>query len=144
MSEEIKHSLIKPSVNSPFCIDFDWWKKNDHNWRVYLHSCLCAEHQLHFSNFEEEILYDWISSETGEITKIDGLQHVLITHCAKQEDFITPNTAMVDAIFRVLLTNGNKPMTSNELSDKINRPAQTIVKTMTGPRVYKGIRPVQR
>ncbi len=144
MTEEKKYSLVKPSVNSPLSIDFEWWKKHDNNWRVYLHSCLCAEHQEQFADFEEVTMYDWIDMETGEIKQIDGLQHVLITHCAKQPDFITNNTAMVDAVFRVLLTNGNKPMTSTELSDKINRPAQTIVMTMTGPRVYKGIRPIQQ
>jgi hypothetical protein len=144
MTEEKKYSLVKPSVDSPFTIDFEWWKKHDNNWRVYLHSCLCQEHQEQFANFEEETLYDWVDPETGAIKQIDGLQHVLISHCAKQADFITSNTAMVDAVFRVLLMNGNKPMTSIELSDKINRPAQTIVMTLTGPRVYKGIRPIHQ
>ena len=143
MMDEKKHSLIKPSVDTPFIIDFEWWKKHDHNWRVYLHSCLCEEHQAQFQEMEDDSLYDFIDMETGEVTKIDGLQYVLISHCAKQENFITPNTAVVDSIFRLLLTNGNKPMTSAELSDKINRPAQTILRTLTGPRVYKGIRPVQ-
>ncbi|MBI9049520.1 MAG: hypothetical protein JEZ00_08875 [Anaerolineaceae bacterium] len=144
MVEEKKHSLIKPSVNSPISIDFDWWKKHDNNWRVYLHSCLCDEHQEQFSDLEEELLYDLIDMQTGEISKIDGLQHILISHCAKQENFITPNTTIVDTVFRLLIINGNRPMTSNELSDKINRPAQTILRTLAGPRVYKGIRPIQQ
>jgi hypothetical protein len=144
MSEEKKHSLIKPSLDTPFFIDFDWWKKDDHNWRVYLHSCLCEQHQEQFSNFEDDCLYDLVDMETGEVSQIDGLQHVLISHCAKQENFIISTTAMVDAVFRLLLTNGNKPLTSEELSDKINRPAQTILRTFAGPRVYKGIRPIQQ
>jgi hypothetical protein len=144
MSEEKIHSLIKPSTNTPFMIDFEWWKKHDHNWRIYLHSCLCEEHQEQFVMTEEEVLYDNINIETGEVTKIDGLQYILISHCVKQENFINANTAVVDAVFRLLLTNENKPMTCNQLSDKINRPAQTILQTLTGPRVYKGIRPVQQ
>ena len=144
MVEEKKHSLIKPSAKTPFFIDFDWWKKHDHNWRVYLHSCLCEEHQAQFDNFEEETLYDWINMDTGEVSKIDGLQHVLISHCAKQENFITSTTTMVDSVFKLFLINGNSPMTPDEISDKINRPSHTILKTLAGPRVYKGIRPVQQ
>jgi hypothetical protein len=29
-------SLIKPNLNTPFHIDFSWWKENDNNWRIFL------------------------------------------------------------------------------------------------------------
>jgi hypothetical protein len=50
----------------------------------------------------------------------------------------------VDAVFRAFLANGNKALTSNELSRVINRPAQTILRTLAGStgQIYKGIRPV--
>jgi hypothetical protein len=72
---------------------------------------------------------------------MDGLQYVLIQHCAKQEGFLDAHTVMVEAVFRLLLANGNTPMSAEELGNRINRPAETILKTIAGPRVYRGLRP---
>lgn len=134
-------SLIKPTLETPFHIDFDWWKEHDGNWRVFLLSCLCPEHQEAYKDQPEDGMIDWVDPETAEVKRVDGLQSTLMSHCAKMPDFVTANTAMVDAIFRVFLSNGNHPMTPVELSDKIGKPADTILKTISGLQVYKGIRP---
>jgi hypothetical protein len=139
---EAKRSLIKPKLTSPFQIDFEWWKRNDRDWRVYLRSFLCEEHQRMFENVDNDEIIDWVDPKTAEIKQVDGLQHVLISHCAKQENFLTRNMALVDAVFRVFLSNGNKPLTPQELGELLNRPADTILRTFSGLRVYKGIRPV--
>jgi hypothetical protein len=139
---EAKRSLIKPKLTSPFQIDFEWWKRSDRDWRVYLRSFLCEEHQRMFENLDNDEIIDWVDPKTAEVKQVDGLQHVLISHCAKQEDFLTRNMALVDAVFRVFLSNGNKPLTPQELGELLNRPADTILRTFSGLRVYKGIRPV--
>jgi hypothetical protein len=138
-----RKSLIKPKLTTPFKIDFDWWKKHDRDWRVYLRSFLCEEHQKMFEDMDNDEMIDWIDPETAEVTQVDGLLHILITHCAKQEVFLNSRMALVDSVFRVLLSNGNKPMTPEELGDTLNRPASTILRTLSGLRVYKGIRPVE-
>jgi len=69
------------------------------------------------------------------------LQHVLITHCAKQPGFIRDRTTMVDGVFSILLANGNTPMTPVELAELLGKSPTTILQTFSGPRVYKGIRP---
>lgn len=135
-------SLIKPKLTSPFKIDFDWWKKNDRDWRVFLRSFLCEEHQRMFEDLENDEVIDWVDPKTAEIKQVDGLQHILISHCAKQDGFISSNMALVDAVFRVFLSNGNKPVTPQELGELLNRPPATILRTFSGLRVYKGIRPV--
>lgn len=137
-----KFSLIKPTVETPFQIDFEWWKQHDNNWRIYLYSCLCEEHQEAYSHIENNAYIDSIDPDTAEVHTVDGLQHVLMTHCAKQPDFITQNTALVDGVFRTLLAHANEPKTPKELSDILGKPANTILRTLAGPRVYKGIRPV--
>ncbi len=135
-------SLIKPTLETPFHIDFDWWKQHDGNWRVFLLNCLCPEHQEVYKDQAQDGIIDWVDPETAEIRRVDGLQSTLMSHCAKEPGFVTTNTAMVDAIFRVFLSNGNTPMTVVQLSDKIGKPADTILKTISGLQVYKGIRPV--
>ncbi len=136
-----RFSLVKPSVNTPFHIDFDWWKKNERDWHVYLRSLLCAEHQEVFANIEEEQTIDWVDPITAEVKPVEGIQNALMTHCVKQPDFLTGQTALVEAVFRLFLANGNIPMTSDELGARINRPPETILRTLASARVYKGIRP---
>jgi hypothetical protein len=141
MIEPKRFSLIKPTIDTPFHIDFVWWKQHDNNWRIFLHDCLCSIHQAKFTNLDDESWVDWIDPETAEVARVDGLQHILMSHCAKQSDFLTNNSSLVDAVFRAFLANGNTPLSPNELAPQIHRPADTILKTLTGPQLYKGIRP---
>jgi hypothetical protein len=141
MTDIKRFSLIKPTINTPFQIDFEWWKRSDNNWRVYLRDSLCAEHRKTYEDPSADIKIDWIDPETAEVQEIDGLEHVLIAHCAKQEGFLTEHTSIVDAVFRTLLANGNTPMTPVEFSANIKHPPELILRTFTGGKVYKGIRP---
>lgn len=142
MPEGKRTSLVKPTSKTPFHIDFDWWQKNERDWHVYLRSLLCTEHQQVFASMEEGQTIDWVDPLTAEVKPVDGVQNTLMTHCAKQPDFLTEQTALVEAVFRLFLTNGNLPMSSEELGARLNRPAMTILRTLTAGRVYKGIRPV--
>ena len=141
MSELKKFSLVKPTIKMPFHVDFDWWRANDENWRVALSGMLCPEHQEAFTNLSDGQMIDWVDPETAEVRQMDGLQNVLIQHCAKQTGFLNEHTAMVEAVFRLLLANGNTPMSAEELGARLNRPADIILRTIAGPRVYKGLRP---
>ena len=141
MSEVKKISLIKPTLQTPFHIDFEWWRANDNNWHIALEALLCPEHQASYSSLPEGQLIDWIDPETAEIRQMDGLQNVIINHCAKQEGFLNEHTGLVEGVFRLLLANGNTPMTPDGLGSRLNRPADTILKTIAGARVYKGLRP---
>ena len=141
MTEAKRFSLVKPTVDTPFHVDFDWWKKNERDWHVYLRSLLCAEHQEAFANVEEGESIDWVDPVTAEVKPVEGVQNALMTHCVRQPDFLTVQTALVEAVFRLFLANGNVPMTSKELGARLSRPADTILRTLAGARVYKGIRP---
>lgn len=141
MAEVKRMSLVKPTLRTRFRIDFDWWRKNDQDWRVYLLSTLCPEHQKAFADLPEDALVDYVDPSTAEVQRVDGLQHVLITHCARQEGFVNAQTALVDAVFRLFMANGNTPMNSLELGERLGKSPETILRTFSGPRVYKGIRP---
>ena len=139
--ETKRFSLVKPTLDTPFHIDFLWWKQHDTSWRVFLQGYLCPHHQLTLGNLNLEETIDWIDAETAEVQPVDGLQHILITHCARQEGFLTDHTTMVDAVFRIFLANGNAPLSPNELGTLLKRPPETILRTLAGIQVYKGIRP---
>ena len=136
-------SLLKPSIKTPFHIDFEWWKKSERDWHVFLRSLLCQEHQDAFADVEEGEMIDWIDPQTAEVKPVDGVQHALMTHCAILPEFSSERTAIVEAIFRIFLVNGNAPMSAEDLGKRLGRPADTILKTIAGPRVYRGLRPFQ-
>ena len=137
-----KFSLIRPTSETPFHVDFDWWKQHDSNWRVYLHSCLCAEHQAAFTNLEEGYQIDWVDPETAEVTSVDGLEHVLMSHCSLLKDFLDMNMPLVDAVFRAFVAHHNTPMSPSQLAELTGKSSDTILRTLAGPQVYKGIRPI--
>jgi hypothetical protein len=140
--EATRFSLLKPNIQTPFHIDFDWWQQNETDWHVHLRSLLCETHQAMYGSVEMGQLIDHVDTVTAEVRQIDGLQHALIAHCAQQEDFLDAHTALVDAVFRVLLANGNSPMNSTELAIRLGKSPEIILKTLSGPRVYKGIRQI--
>jgi len=141
MSEMPKRtSLIRPTVDTLFHIDFDWWQENDANWRIFLQGYLCEKHQQFFKDQTEKVIIDAVDPETAEVKQVDGILFELMTHCAKQPGFIDDNMPLVAKIFRIFLANGNQPLTSSQLSEMVKRPAQTVLVTLTGPQVYKGIR----
>jgi len=136
-------SLLKPTIKTPFHIDFEWWKQNERDWHVFLRSLLCIEHQQTFAETEKGGLIDWIDPMTAEVKQVNGVQHALMTHCALLPEFSDERTAMVEAIFRNFLVNGNVPLSAEDLAKRLGRPADTILRTIAGPRVYRGLRPFQ-
>lgn len=140
MADLKRFSLVRPTLDTPFHIDFDWWKEHDNNWRVYLHDCLCTEHQNVFTNLEDDSFVDWVNPVTAEVHRVDGLQQVLMQHCAHQLGFLTASTSLVDSVFRLFISLGNRSMTPRELAEKSGKQADMILRTL-GTIVYKGIRP---
>ncbi len=137
-------SLVKPTLNTPFHIDYEWWERQGLLIEVELRTHLCPEHQKIFeTDFDTEKI-DWIDERTGEVTQVNGLQHVLQVHCSKQPDYINDHLSLVNAVFRIFLANGNSPLTCKELSNLVGFPATRILRTLSGSRVYKGLRPVSQ
>jgi hypothetical protein len=132
---------VKPTLDTKFHIDYSWWDREDRDLRTYLISHLLPAQRESFSNNQDESTIDWIDPVTAEVRRVDSLQQSL-TEAAKDPQYITEHTTLVDAVFRVFLANGNQPLSPNELSKRINRQSATILKTLSGAQVYKGIRPL--
>ena len=134
--------LIRPSIDTPFHIDFEWWNKADRNLRVYLRSHLCAEHRETYTGANTDVEeIDWIDPQTAEVKRLDGMLLDLRTHCSRQPDYITEHTSIVDAAFRVFLVNDNQPLSIRELADRIERDPELVLKTIGGRQTYQGLRP---
>jgi hypothetical protein len=132
--------LVKPTLDTKFHIDYSWWERSSEDLRMYLLSHLLPEQRDRLSQNDEQRIVDYIDPETGEVIQLDELG-LAIQIASEDPNFINPQTSLVDSIFRVFLANGNEPMSPRELADRTGRPASVILKTLSGTRVYKGIRP---
>lgn len=132
--------LIKPTLDTKFYVDYSWWDRSSEDLRMYLLSHVLPEQRDRLIVIEAGSVIDYIDPETGEIFQLDELQSA-IKKAAQDPNFINPQTSLVDSVFRVFLANGNTPQTPRELADKTGRNATTILKTFSGARIYKGIRP---
>jgi hypothetical protein len=132
--------LVKPTLNTRFSVDYSWWDRNTEDLRTYLLSHLLPEQRERLSTSEVGSEIDYIDPETGEVSRLDEL-NLAIKIAAEDPQFINPQTSLVDSVFRVFLANGNTPLTPTELAARTGRSSSTILKTFSGTRIYKGIRP---
>ncbi len=132
--------LIKPNVETKFYIDFDWWEQSRDDLQIYLLTHLTPEQQQTLEDRNLDEVFDYVDPETGEVFQVDTLR-LAIRESAKREDFISAHIGLIDSVFRALLVNGNKPLSAIELAEVTRRNAATILKTIGGVRIYRGIRP---
>ena len=134
-------TLLKPTLDTKFHIDYDWWERTPgQDLRVYLLSHLPPEQRERLSQSQEGRTVDYIDPETGEVTQLDELR-LALRKAADDPNFISGDVSLVDCVFRVFLKNGNMPLSTRELEEQTGKPANTILKLLTGATVYKGIRP---
>lgn len=138
---KIKSSLLKRATeDTKFYVDYEWWEKSDLDLKTYLFTRLPIEEDAHLEI--ETDLVDLVDPETGEVYRVDGFQYIVKTYFNQlPEDFAT-RTSLVDAVFCVLLANANQPMSAQEIANRVNRPPETVLKTIGGPKIYQGIRPI--
>ncbi|PMB48273.1 hypothetical protein CEN41_01705 [Fischerella thermalis CCMEE 5330] len=133
-------TIVKPTLDTQFHIDYTWWERSEEDLRQYLLTHLPPERRDQFIANESSERVDYIDPETAEVRELDALESA-IQEAARQPDFINPQTSLIDSVFRVFLANGNRPCTPRELAEATGRSAETILKTIGSLRVYKGLRP---
>ena len=134
-------SLHRATADTLFFVDYEWWENSNLDLKTYVLSRLSlGDEQLVYDSDADQV--DIVDMKTGEVRQVDGFQYALQTYFKQlPEDFAT-RTSLVDAAFCILLGNANQPMSARELAEKVGRSPDVIVKTLGGPRVYQGIRPI--
>ncbi|MBI5930059.1 MAG: hypothetical protein HY862_12170 [Chloroflexi bacterium] len=134
---EGKTRSIKPTLDTPFHIDYQWWEKESQDLRSYLMGLLPEDRRAMLTEQSEMSEIDVIDPQTAEVRKIDPFEQVL-----RETEIDLTGTSLVDAIFQLFLKNGNRPLTPVELGELTSRPPTTILRTLAGTRVYRGLRPI--
>ena len=134
--------LIKPTIETKFSIDYDWWEHSRDDLQVYLLTHLTPEQQRALKQRDRHEVFDYVHPVTGEVFRLDTIG-LAIQESARRDDFITEHIGLIDSVFRALLVNSNQPLSALDLAVITSRDAETILKTIGGVRVYRGIRPHQ-
>lgn len=132
-------ALIKPTLDTRFFIDYDWWSRSGEDLRIYLLSHLPPEQRERIGaqgNEGREV--DFIDPDTGEVSRVDELGLALRV-AASAPDFLT-DCPTVDAVFRVFLRNNNTPTRLEDIAEQINADPKRLLDLLRKT-IYKGIRP---
>ena len=134
-------SLHRATPDTLFFVDYEWWESSNLDLKTYVLSRLSlGDDQLSFDSDIDQI--DIIDMKSGEVRRVDGFQYALQTYFSQLPDDFATRTSLVDAAFCILLGNANQPMSAREIAEKVGRSPDVIVKTLGGPKVYQGIRPI--
>jgi len=135
--------LIKPNIDTKFTIDYSWWENSREDLHIYLLTHLSPEQQQALKERNLHEVLDYVHPETGEVSRLDPLD-VAIRESAQREGFINEHIGLIDNVFRALLLHGNKPLSVRDLAAITGRNPNTILKTIGGSHVYRGIRPYRQ
>ncbi len=132
----------RPSLDTKFHIDYDWWQASGKDLRVSVRGQLCRDCQTRFPDHRNLESVDWVDQETAEVVRADALLQTLRSHCSRQTEFISMGNALVTNIFRVFLLGSNQALTPRELAKQMPwTSAETILRTLASGQIYMGIRP---
>jgi hypothetical protein len=135
----------RPSVDTKFHIDHDWWTANGKDIRVAVRGQLCPECQARFPDHRNTEAVDWVDPETAEVMRADALLQCLRSECASKPGFIGRANPLVTNVFRVFLLNNNQPLTPKELHEQIGWQApESILRTLVAGTIYMGLRPTNK
>ncbi|MEJ2751623.1 MAG: hypothetical protein ACK2UR_08980 [Candidatus Promineifilaceae bacterium] len=138
---KIKLNKVKrATADTPFYIDFDWWDESNLDMRTYLMTRLELGEDVSLDAEFDKV--DLIDPRTGEVHQVDGFQYIVQAYFHQVPDDFLTNASLVDAVFCILLANANQPMTAAEIAKGIGRQPDVVVRTLGGPKIYQGIRPV--
>jgi hypothetical protein len=114
-------------VTSPrYFIDESWFEKNNRSFRAMSQARMCDScKELLGSETQERV--PSVDSRTGrvvfEMRSVPYGQNPLTairSCCSKRRDYITPETPVVEALFRVFLASGNQPMDVERIREELS------------------------
>lgn len=133
-------ALAKPTLDTPYHIDYDWWPTSGEDLRVVLLRHVPPEFHDMVAAEPADRQIDYIDPRTGRVSRVDPL-HFALKVAAEDPAFINREISVIDCVLRVLLMNDNRPVTPRELADLTGYDGQQILRLLSGARVYYGIRP---
>ena len=87
-----------------YYIDMSWYDQHDRSFRAVAQGRFCQSCQGKIGTVAEEL-----------VPMVDQKTQC----CSKQRNYITPETPLLEAVFRVFLANGNQPATVERIREQL-------------------------
>ena len=97
-----------PPAETRWVISMDWFTQNSRSFVSLLSSYLCTECEKRLRGSKKE--------PTPQV-----LMATIKKCCAQEPDFVNQKTPVLESCFRVLLRNGNQPLTLQEMAAELAR-----------------------
>ncbi len=110
----------------PYAIDTTWFDENNFSFTDFVRARVspAALARLDEGIEERRTIIDKktgrVSFDVQRVTFEDNPIRFFREHCARERDYITPDMPTLEAIFRVLLANGNQPMTLEAIREQLS------------------------
>ena len=134
--------FVKPTVDTAFHIDYTWWEQQGLDLNVELMAHLSPDLREAYAGQRVGEKIDLIDWDTGEVQQVEGLQYLIATRCSKEQGYVMQAPTLLEAVFRVFLSNGNQPLTPRALSSLVGQQPEKVLRVLASRRVRKGLRPV--
>jgi hypothetical protein len=99
--------MMMSDFEQQWAIDLDWYGKNSRSFTMLAKNSLCEKCRKKLKIEQEEIAPEVIFNAIKKC-------------CGKSEEFITPTLPLQESAFRLFLSNGNKPLTLQELGRQLS------------------------
>ena len=108
-----------------FFIDINWYEQNGRSFKAMAQGRFCPACQAKVGAVSQERIpvvdkkTNRVVYEVQDVPYGDQPMAVIRNDCSKQRNYITPDTPVVEAIFRVFLATGNQPATVERLREQL-------------------------
>jgi hypothetical protein len=108
-----------------YYIDISWYEQNGRSFKAMAQGRFCPACQAKAGTVSQERIpvvdkkTNRVVYEVQDVAYGDQPMKVIREDCAKQRNYITPDTPVIEAIFRVFLATGNQPATAERLREQL-------------------------
>ena len=132
--------IKRSGPDTRFFIDYEWWGTSHLDLKTFLSTRMSHVGEMTLNPDMGEV--DLVDAKTAEVRRVDGFQYMVQVYFSRLPDDFMSNAPLVDAVFCVLLANGNQPMTATEIGTKVRRAPDVILRTFSSSTIHYGIRPM--
>jgi len=105
----------EPNENTAYVIDFEALDERGRSAAFMVRSRMCW------------LCRQAADEEDDPVGKLEDHLERIRTDCAERPDYLLPGTPLTEAIFRILLAEGNRPMTIREIQDRLSSAWASVI-----------------
>ena len=100
-------NITNEQTGTAWVIDMDWYEKNHRSFYELAHNSLCSK------------CVEKLGKKKKKTTESDILAAIKDC-CAQTPEYVTARMPLMESVFRIIIGNGNQPMSVSEISKQLN------------------------